>query len=253
MSAQIFSVSAATLTAQHKLCSVVHDSWQFSCTSIQNWIKCRSSQMHLHVHPSQRRILRWLLWHASHGTHLTQCEVKSTRQCHILLATHATCHHSSPCRDVIADVSQQCWHHCHRWALLKQSFAMISDRVNSALGLITCQTTNPGWSWSSGKRGVMMITTNLIRLCALWFIERVSFCGATLVRSSQCHCIICDHELFIDSRSWWNVHASNSRSPIWPTDSGAGVTHPCHFYRASLAFHYAGCRPVPLHPFHAFP
>ena len=40
---------------------------------------------------------------------------------------------------------------------------MISDRVNSVLGLITCQTINLGWSWSSNRRGVIIIVTNLIR------------------------------------------------------------------------------------------
>jgi len=51
--------------------------------------------------------------------------------------------------------TQQCWRHCYHWALLKWSPTVISDRVDSVLGLITCQTTNLGWSWSSTERDVM--------------------------------------------------------------------------------------------------
>jgi len=84
-----------------------------------------------------------------------RCEVNSTRQHHVLAASHETTRHPSQFCDVIADMHRQCWCHCYRWASLKGSLRVICDCINSTLGLITCQTTNLGWSWSSSRRGVM--------------------------------------------------------------------------------------------------
>jgi len=106
--------------------------------------------------------LQWLvsypvpiLWIVCYNTGGMRYEVSSTRQCHILVALYGTiCYQSQHC-DVIADVHRQCWCHCYRWALLKGSLRVICDCINSALGLITCQTTNLGWSWSSSKGCVM--------------------------------------------------------------------------------------------------
>ena len=83
-----------------------------------------------------------------------QHKVVSTRQCHILVATHKTCCHQSQCCDVIADVLSNAG-----IILLMGPTQVITCNDQRPgqqhLGLTTCQTTNLGWSWLCSWWGVM--------------------------------------------------------------------------------------------------
>jgi len=99
---------------------------------------------------SSANLLDYVLWHRRNATWVYlnspmshSCRLTQNKSPLIaVLQCHCWC-------------TQQCWHHCYRWALLKWSPTETSNRIDSALELITCQTTNLGWSWSSRKRGAM--------------------------------------------------------------------------------------------------
>jgi hypothetical protein len=114
---------------------------------------------------------------------------------------------------------------------------MISDRVNSVLGLITCQTINLGWSWSSNRREVIIIVTNLIRLHRYdiskeWAsVEALSWGQVNAVASSA---IVRIHEIAVRNVPRAGLRLCRTTVPLTPSpDVKSEIAYHCWIERDS--------------------